>query len=610
MCGIIGIVSERDVVPLLMEALQRLEYRGYDSMGIATLQEGQIQRRRSVGKFTELAERVKQQPLSGALGMGHTRWATHGVPSEANAHPHSDGRVAVVHNGILENFQALKEALLQEGVVFESETDTEVVVHLFSRALAEGKTPEQAAAAVFPRLEGAFAVAIFCQAFPDLMIVGRRGKSPLAVGLSSKEKAVFAGSDAIALAGLADQLAYLEEGDWGVLTPGSVKLYTLGGKPIRRAFIPNPIQPDAITRQDYPHFMLKEIHEQPHVVDRVYRQFVTSNRQWRFPPFPWDAATLPRLTLTACGTAFYAGFVAKYWFETHARLSVDLDVASEFRYRCPPLPEGGLTCVVSQSGETVDTLGALEYAQAQGQQVLALVNVPSSSIDRAADLSLYTQAGPEIGVASTKAFTSQLMVLALLCLEAAEKRKTLSPQVLQAHLDALEALPAQMLPLLGEVDPLREIATTILAPAQMVLYLGRGAAFPMALEGALKLKEISYLHAEAYPAGEMKHGPIALIDEQVPVVVVAPHDTYFDKTASNIQEVAARKGKLVILTDEKGREKLKHLSASFYVLPETSSFTMPLLYALPLQLLAYYTALCLGTDVDQPRNLAKSVTVE
>ncbi len=609
MCGIIGIVSEENAVPLLMEALQRLEYRGYDSMGIATLQEGQIQRRRNVGKFAKLAEEVKRQPLSGSLGMGHTRWATHGVPSEANAHPHSDGRVAVVHNGIIENFQPLKDGLLQEGVVFESETDTEVVVHLFSRELASGKTPEQAAAIVFPQLEGAFALAIFCQGFPNLMMVGRRGKSPLAVGVASGGTSVYAGSDAIALAGLADQLAYLEDGDWGVLTPGCVKLYTLEGEPANRVFISNPIQPSTITRQNYPHFMLKEIHEQPHVVDRVYREFVAPNRQWRFPKFPWDAAALSRLTLTACGTAFYAGFIAKYWFETHGRLSVDLDVASEFRYRCPPLPEGGVTCVVSQSGETTDTLGALEYAQSQGQQVLALVNVPSSSIDRAANISLYTQAGPEIGVASTKAFTSQLMVLALLCLKTAEGRKTLSPQDLQAHLDALEALPAQMLPLLGNLAPLQEIAT-ILAQAQTVLYLGRGTAFPLALEGALKLKEISYIHAEAYPAGEMKHGPIALIDEQVPVVVVAPHDGYFDKTASNIQEVAARKGRLIILTDEKGKEKLKHLSASFYILPETSSFTMPLLYALPLQLLAYYTALCLGTDVDQPRNLAKSVTVE
>ncbi|MGL4825140.1 MAG: isomerizing glutamine--fructose-6-phosphate transaminase, partial [Alphaproteobacteria bacterium] len=367
MCGIIGIVSEENAVPLLMEALQRLEYRGYDSMGIATLQEEQIQRRRSVGKFTKLAEEVKRQPLSGSLGMGHTRWATHGVPSQANAHPHSDGRVAVVHNGIIENFQPLKDGLLQEGVVFESETDTEVVVHLFSRELAAGKTPEQAAAIVFPKLEGAFALAIFCQAFPNLMMVGRRGKSPLAVGVASEGTSVYAGSDAIALAGLADQLAYLEDGDWGMLTPGSVKLYTLEGEPANRAFISNPIQPSTITRQDYPHFMLKEIHEQPHVLDRVYREFVTPNRQWRFPHFPWEASALSRLTLTACGTAFYAGFVAKYWFETHGRLSVDLDVASEFRYRCPPLPEGGVTCVVSQSGETTDTLGALEYAQSQGQ---------------------------------------------------------------------------------------------------------------------------------------------------------------------------------------------------------------------------------------------------
>ncbi|MGL5784788.1 MAG: isomerizing glutamine--fructose-6-phosphate transaminase, partial [Alphaproteobacteria bacterium] len=373
MCGIIGIVSEQDAVPLLMEALQRLEYRGYDSMGIATLQEGKIQRRRSLGKFTELAARVKRQPLSGNLGLGHTRWATHGVPSEANAHPHSDGRVAVVHNGIIENFQQLKDELLKEGTAFESETDTEVVVHLFSRELAAGKTPEQAAAIIFPQLEGAFALAIFCQGFPNLMLVGRRGKSPLAVGISSEENSVYAGSDAIALAGLADKLAYLEDGDWGVLTPGCIKLYTLQGAPVSRTFIPNPVQPSTITRQHYPHFMLKEIHEQPQVIDRVYREFVAPNRTWRFPNFPWEAAALPRLTLTACGTAFYAGFIAKYWFETHGRLSVELDVASEFRYRCPPLPEGGVTCVVSQSGETTDTLGALEYAQNQGQKVLALV---------------------------------------------------------------------------------------------------------------------------------------------------------------------------------------------------------------------------------------------
>lgn len=609
MCGIIGGIGKADIVPQLLQALQRLEYRGYDSMGIATVDGGALHRRRSVGKFEKLAQTVQQDPLFGMAGMGHTRWATHGVVSKANAHPHSDGRVAVVHNGIIENFQELKSTLVDQGVVFESETDTEVVVHLMGQALRGGKTLEQAAAHVLPQLEGAFALVILCQDFPDQLVVACRGKSPLAVGYGADGDAVYAGSDAIALAGLAQRMAYLEDGDWGVLKRGSIVLKTFAGGAVDRPFIPNPVQSDAIHRQDYPHFMLKEIHEQPQVLDRVFRHYVSSAGQITLPAFPRAFETLQRLTLTACGTAFYAGLVAKYWFEGLARLCVEVDVASEFRYRFPPMPLEGITGVISQSGETADTLGALQYAKQQGQSILALVNVASSSIDRAADVSLNTLAGPEIGVASTKAFTSQLMVLALLCLKVAKERQAMDAGEIQEHLQHLQALPAHMQAFLSDTGPLQEIAAD-LAQAKTVLYLGRGAAYPMALEGALKLKEISYLHAEAYPAGEMKHGPIALIDEDVPVVVLAPHDAFFDKTASNIQEVAARKGKLILLTDAKGREKLKHLEAQVIELPETTPLTMPLMYALPLQLLAYHTACILGTDVDQPRNLAKSVTVE
>lgn len=608
MCGIIGIVSQQeDVVARLLEGLKRLEYRGYDSMGMATLSQGKLQCQRVLGKWANLEKRLSQQPLQGTTGIGHTRWATHGVPAERNAHPHSNRRVAVVHNGIIENFQVFKDQLQQQGVVFESETDTEVVVHLFTQVLDAGKTPLEAAALIFPQLEGAFALALLFDDAPDFMIVGRRGQSPLAVGYG--KEAMVAGSDGVALAGLADKMSYLEDGDWAVLSPTSITLYNLQGQTITRPLVDNPIHLESISKQNHAHFMHKEIEEQPEALEKTYRSFVSPEKTFQFPFFPWNVAHLPKITLVACGTAYFAGVIGKYWLEKWARLPCEVDIASEFRYRKPPLPEDGLALFISQSGETVDTLGALDYAASQHQHLLAIVNVLGSSLDRAADVSLHTQAGPEVGVASTKAFTTQLMILALFSLAVAQARQTLEASQVKQHLLDLEEAPQRVQQVLALEDQIKALASSLIG-AQDALYLGRGIAYPLALEGALKLKEVSYIHAEGYAAGEMKHGPIALIDTNVPVIVVAPHDEYFEKTASNIQEVAARKGRLIILTDAVGFEKLKNVEGEKLLLPESTSFTAPLFYSVPLQFLAYHVALAKGTNVDQPRNLAKSVTVE
>lgn len=608
MCGIVGIISQQeDVVSPLLAGLKRLEYRGYDSMGIATLDQGKLSSRRVVGKWAALQAHLSHHPLKGTVGIGHTRWATHGVPAQRNAHPQSNGRVAVVHNGIIENFQFFKDVLQEKGVVFESETDTEVVVHLFTQALNAGQTPLEAAALIFPQLEGAFALALIFADHPDFMIVGRRGQSPLAVGYG--KDAMVAGSDGMALAGLAKKMAYLEDGEWAVLSATTLTLYDLQGRPLQRSFKENPVSPEAMSKHDHAHFMRKEIGEQPEALRKTYTSFVSPEKTFRFPAFPWDFAQLPKITLLACGTAYFAGMIGKYWFEKWARLPCEVDIASEFRYRQPPLPQEGLALFISQSGETVDTLGALAYAASQQQHLLAIVNVLGSSLDRAATMSLLTQAGPEIGVASTKAFTTQVMILALLTLWTASTRQTLDPASLQQHLKDLEQAPGGIEQVFALEDQIKALALSV-AQASSVLYLGRGIAYPLALEGALKLKEVSYIHAEGYAAGEMKHGPIALIDPHVPVLVIAPHDAQFEKTASNIQEVAARHGQLIILTDARGIEKLKHVKAAKYTLPESTSFTAPLFYSVFLQLLAYHVACARGTDVDQPRNLAKSVTVE
>ena len=609
MCGIIGIVGKAPVAPLLVEGLKRLEYRGYDSAGIATVVNGTIGRRRAEGKIARLDALLQKQPLDGYIGIGHTRWATHGVPNERNAHPHASDRCAVVHNGIIENFEELKSELVAAGHKFESETDTEVVVHLVTENLNQQMGPQDAVAAELKRLKGAFALAIVFAGRHDLMIGARRG-SPLAIGYGAGE--MYLGSDAMALAPLTRQICYLEEGDWAEITPAGATVHDADDKIVERPVRETALSGALIGKGNFRHFMQKEIHEQPAVIGQTLNVFFNpAERTVTLPALPFDFAQVPRLTITACGTAFYAGMVARYWFEQIARLPVDLDVASEFRYRGAPLPEGGVTLVVSQSGETADTLAALRYAKAQGQHILSVVNVPESSIARESDVVLPTHAGPEIGVASTKAFTTQLTVLACLAIAAARARGTIDHKREAALTRALAEVPACAAEVLNHDDAIRALAASV-AEARDVLYLGRGTGYPIALEGALKLKEISYIHAEGYAAGEMKHGPIALIDETVPVVVVAPSDALFDKTASNVQEVMARGGRVIFLSDKAGIARLLRQTTptATIELPTVDPFVAPILYAIPVQLLAYHTAVIKGTDVDQPRNLAKSVTVE
>ena len=606
MCGIIGIIGQVSVVPLLVEALRRLEYRGYDSAGVATLINGHIDRRRAEGKLTNLETRLRREPLAGTIGIGHTRWATHGRPSEANAHPHATDHVAVVHNGIIENFDELRRELTALGHSFETETDTEAVAHLLTHYLHEQKTPEQAMALAMENLRGAFALAVIFAGRHDLMIGARRG-SPLAIGYG--DDAMYLGSDALALASLTEHICYLEEDDWAVMSSAEVTIYN-AGKRVHRPVNKTALSGSRIGKDNYPHFMLKEICEQPVVIGNTLQAFLNPlRRRIELPPLPFDFATVPRITVVACGTASLAGMVGKYWFEQLARLPVEFDIASEFRYRTAPMAVGGVTILVSQSGETIDTLAALRYAKSQGQTILAIVNVPESVIARESHVVLPTLAGPEMSVASTKAFTTQLTVLACLAIAAARARGTIDAGREAALSTALTEVPARAADVLSNTSGLRAIADEI-ARAHDVLFLGRGSSYPIALEGALKLKEISYIHAEGYAAGEMKHGPIALITEDVPVIIIAPSDHVLDKTASNLQEVAARGGKAIVFSDAVGLAKLRASAYATMELPAVDPFVAPILYAIPVQLLAYYAAVAKGTDVDQPRNLAKSVTVE
>jgi glucosamine--fructose-6-phosphate aminotransferase (isomerizing) len=607
MCGIIGIIGDQPVAPLLLDGLKRLEYRGYDSAGMATLVNGRIDRRRAQGKLTNLAQLLDREPIDGTVGIGHTRWATHGPPSEINAHPHANTRVAVVHNGIIENFRDLRNELSARGYGFETQTDTEVIAHLMALELERHDDPERATAAALRRLEGAFALAVIFAGHHDTMIGARRG-SPLAVGYG--DGAMYLGSDALGLAPLTSRICYLEEGDWAVLSPRGAKIYDADGRPADRPIKQTALSGAMIGKGPYRHFMQKEIFEQPTVIGDTLQTFVDPlARRVTLPELPFDLGGFPRITLTACGTAFYAGMVAKYWFEDIARQPVDADIASELRYRAPPMDAGGLTLVISQSGETADTYGALTFAREQDQHTLALVNVTESSIARASEAVLQTLAGPEIGVASTKAFTTQLTILACLALAVGRARGTLSPQREAQLTEALIELPSRAAEILNHDARIQAIAHEM-ADARDVLYLGRGNLYPLALEGALKLKEISYIHAEGYASGEMKHGPIALIDESVPVVVCAPSGPLFSKLASNVQETVARGGRVILFTDQAGADEIGEMAAHTVVLPEVDPVVAPILYALPVQLLAYHTAVAKGTDVDQPRNLAKSVTVE
>jgi glucosamine--fructose-6-phosphate aminotransferase (isomerizing) len=607
MCGIVGLIGKSNASPLLIDALKRLEYRGYDSAGLATLVNGSIERRRAEGKIVNLEQCVKAEPIGGTVGIAHTRWATHGVPVVRNAHPHTDGRVAVVHNGIIENFAELRAELEAAGHAFQSDTDSEVVVHLISSYWAGDVSPEQAVAKALARLEGAFALAIIFAGQHDLMVGARRG-SPLAVGYGDGE--MFLGSDALALAPMTNRISYLDEGDWVVLTGTSAQVYDAEGTAVERKVQTTALSGAMIGKDGYRHYMLKEIYEQPQVIgDTLSSMLNPVERTLTLPDLPFDLSTVSRVTIVACGTSYYAGSVARYWIETVARVAVDIEVASEFRYRTPVLEPGGLALFISQSGETADTLAALRYCKAHGQHILSLVNVAESSMARESDAIFQTLAGPEIGVASTKAFTTQLVVLAALAVGMGRARGVVSAEEEARLCTALVEVPARASEVLNHDERIRDIAEEVMQ-ARDVLYLGRGASFPIALEGALKLKEISYIHAEGYAAGELKHGPIALIDESVPVVVIAPHDELFEKTASNVQEVVARGGKVVFFSDARGVEKMGSSAVFTIALPEVDPFVAPILYAIPVQLLAYHVAVLKGTDVDQPRNLAKSVTVE
>ncbi len=608
MCGIVGILGKTPVAWDLVAALKRLEYRGYDSAGIATIEISGIERLRAPGKLSELEGKLKDQSLNGTAGIGHTRWATHGVPNETNAHPHIAGKVAIVHNGIIENFRELKKELEAAGVTFATETDTEVVAHLLNRALAVGLSPREAVQQTLKRLQGAFALAMMFTGEDDLMIGARRGP-PLAVGHG--EGVMYLGSDAIALAPFTNRVTYLEDGDWAVLSRNSLDVFGADGKAVNRPISFTQASSLLVDKGNHRHFMAKEIAEQPEVVGHTLAEYMDfTNRTIRLPgKLGFDFANLDRITITACGTAYLAGLVAKYWFERIARLSVEVDIASEFRYRESPLPRNGLAIVISQSGETADTLAALRYCKAGGQHTIGVVNVPESSIARECDATFRTYAGPEIGVASTKAFTCQLAVLASLVVAAAKARGHLTPEQEAELTGALIEVPRHMNEILKTEKHIVEVARRV-ATARDVLYLGRGVNYPIALEGALKLKEISYIHAEGYAAGELKHGPIALIDENVPVIVIAPRDDLFDKTVSNMEEVAARGGQIVLITDDQTVGEDEGRSFEIIRIPTAHPFISPLLYAVPVQLLAYHAAVFMGTDIDQPRNLAKSVTVE
>jgi len=608
MCGIVGILGRAPVADQIVDSLRRLEYRGYDSAGVATLEGDRLARRRAEGKLKNLEARLKAEPLSGHAGIGHTRWATHGKPTENNAHPHATDRVAVVHNGIIENFRELRQMLEKQGAKFSSETDTEVVAHLVNSYLLKGASPQDAVKASLPQLRGAFALAFLFQGHDDLMIGARKG-SPLAIGHGDGE--MYLGSDAIALAPFTDTISYLEDGDWVVLTREVGVIHDEHGAVVNRDVLKSGASSFMVDKANYRHFMAKEIHEQPEVVGHTLARYVDMATERVSLPLrlPFDFKDIQRISIVACGTASYAGYVAKYWFERLSRVPVETDVASEFRYREAPLRKGDLAIFISQSGETADTLAALRYAKEQGVHTLSVVNVPTSTIARESETMLPTLAGPEIGVASTKAFTCQLMVLAALAVAAGKARGELSDADETKLVHGLVEIPRLMAAALT-IEPQIEKLARDIAKSKDVLYLGRGTSYPLALEGALKLKEISYIHAEGYAAGELKHGPIALIDENMPVVVIAPFDRVFEKTVSNMQEVAARGGNIILMTDAKGAAEATVESLVTIVLPDMAATFTPMVYAIPVQLLAYHTAVVMGTDVDQPRNLAKSVTVE
>ena len=607
MCGIVGIVGREAVAGRLFDGLRRLEYRGYDSAGICTVQGGEFERRRAEGKLENLKRELDARPLHGDVGIAHTRWATHGAPTVDNAHPHIAGPVALVHNGIIENFKPLRDELLAEGRNFLSETDSEVVAHLVAREVERGASPTDAVAMVLPRLHGAFAIAFLFKENPDLIIGARMG-APLTVGYGEGEN--YLGSDALALAPLTQRIAYLDEGDWVVVERDKVQIFDRDNRPVSREIVESGASSARIDKGNHRHFMQKEIFEQPIVVAQTLQSYVRPfEGKVALPDIDFDLASVNRVTIVACGTSFYAGMVAKYWFEQFARVPVDIDVASEFRYREPVLEPGGLALFISQSGETADTLAALRHARAEGQTIAVVVNVPTSSMAREADLLLPTHAGPEIGVASTKAFTCQLAVLAALAANLARAKGRLTEEQERDIVAHLQEAPEAMSQALGHDEDIAGMAHLV-APARDVLYLGRGPDYPMALEGALKLKEISYIHAEGYAAGEMKHGPIALIDDLVPVIVLAPSGPLFEKTVSNMQEVRARGGKIVLISDARGLEQAGEGCMATIEMPEVHPLIAPLVYAVPVQLLAYHVAVAKGTDVDQPRNLAKSVTVE
>ena len=607
MCGIVGVLGKHEAAPILVEALKRLEYRGYDSAGIATVNDGVLDRRRAVGKLVNLSDLLVHEPLTGKSGIGHTRWATHGAPTVTNAHPHQAGKVAVVHNGIIENFRELRSELAEAGVKFVTETDTETVALLAEQYMRSGDSPTDAVFKTLDRLQGAFALAFLFEGQDDLIIAARKG-SPLAIGHGDGE--MFVGSDAIALSPLTDRITYLEEGDRAVVTRNSLQIYDLNGAEVERDIQEIQIASARIDKAGHKHFMAKEISEQPHVIAEALGHYLPAGGgSVELPDPSIDFSKIQRMTMVGCGTAYYACLTAKYWFEQLARLPVEVDIASEFRYREPPVTDGTLALFVSQSGETADTLAALRYVSGKADKIVSVVNVPQSSIARESDLVLPIHAGVEIGVASTKAFTCQLTVLLMLALKAAADRGTLSEDELADHVAALRGLPAVLGSALDESENIRRAAQQ-LSEARDVLFLGRGPMYPLALEGALKLKEISYIHAEAYASGELKHGPIALIDKHMPVVVMAPCDALFDKTVSNMQEVMARKGQVVLISDSDGIAEASDGVWLSIKMPKIAPALAPILYAIPAQLLAYHTAVAKGTDVDQPRNLAKSVTVE
>ncbi|WP_273754256.1 MULTISPECIES: glutamine--fructose-6-phosphate transaminase (isomerizing) [unclassified Bartonella] len=607
MCGIIGILGKSCVASSLLEGLKRLEYRGYDSSGVATVYNGHLYRVRAEGKLVHLEEKLKKTPLKGNLGIGHTRWATHGVAVERNAHPHITEKLAVVHNGIIENFVELQKELIEDGYIFETETDTEVIAHLITRALKSGLSPQEAMCTSWKRLQGAFALALIFEGEDNLMIAARSGP-PLAIGYGKDE--FFVGSDAISLAPFVDHISYLEDGDWAVLTREGVTIYDGDNQPVKRSMTTLLEGALLISKGNHRHFMHKEMFEQPEVISHNLAHYLDlGNYTVRSFENLIDWKNIHQLLFASCGTAYYSTLVARYWFEKYAALSVDNDVASEFRYREPPITSDALSLFVSQSGETADTLASLRYCRERGVKTATIVNVEQSTMAREADFIFPTLAGPEIGVASTKAFTCQLATLASLALSAAKQRGSLTVQMEQKLVQQLAEVPRilnEVLKLEGKIEALcRDLVN-----AKSVLYLGRGTSYPIALEGALKLKELSYIHAEGYAAGELKHGPIALVDETIPVIVVAPYDRWFEKTLSNMQEVGARNGRIILITDKKGAESASLKTLSTITLPVVPEFIAPIIYALPIQLIAYHTAVLLGTDVDQPRNLAKSVTVE